>query len=138
MDIAGILANLKELTLDLAAGKRNRADTVTELHRRIEADLVYDMDATEAQRDFITQVYVSLDNLITDDFPPSEAEMKYFAECFEGQREFKLAEVREFELVPTLEDAAPLKARRPGRNSFNKPAARSRSKRMPKPGRHDR
>jgi hypothetical protein len=115
LDITGILEILKELTLDLVSGKRNRAITVTELHRRIEANLIYDLDEKEAQRDFVTQVYVSLDNLITEDFPPSPAEMKYFAECFEGKREFKLAEVREFEIVSSEIEVPPNQTRRPRR-----------------------
>jgi hypothetical protein len=120
LDIASILENLKELTLDLAAGKRKRAETVTELHSRIEANLVYDMDEKEAQREFITQVYVSLDNLTDEDFPPSMAEMQYFVECFEGKRSFSLAEVRQFELVPGVAALAPEKPRRPGYNNSSK------------------
>jgi hypothetical protein len=113
LDIASILENLKELTLDLAAGKRKRAETVTELHRRIEANLVYDMDEKEPQREFITQVYVSLDNLTDEDFPPTQAEMQYFTECFEGKRVFSLAEVRQFELVPSVTAIVPEMSRRP-------------------------
>jgi hypothetical protein len=38
--------------------------------------------------------------------------MQYFAECFQGKREFKLAEVRQFELVPTEAATAPEKVHR--------------------------
>jgi hypothetical protein len=50
------------------------------------------------RRNFITEVYVSLDNLVTEDFAPSLAEIRYFAECFEGKRTFSREEVREFEI----------------------------------------
>jgi hypothetical protein len=120
LNASEILENLKELTLDLAAGKRNRVDTVAELHRRIEANLVYDMNEKESQREFITQVFVSLDNLLDPDFPPSPAEMNYFAECFEGRREFKLEEVRQFELV-SMETVKPeKKEHKPKPRGFNK------------------
>jgi hypothetical protein len=131
MEIAGILADLKELTLDLVAGKRNRAETVTELHRRIEANLVYDMDEKEPQREFITQVYVSLENLIAEDFVPSTAEIKYFAECFEGKRVFSLAEVRQFEIVSSGIDVPVEKSWRPRTRNVNK-AKINPGKRFPK------
>jgi hypothetical protein len=101
-----ILENLKDLTLDYSAGKRKTAETVMELHRRIEDNLVYEMDANEPLRDFITQVYVSLDNLLNPDFPPSTAELNYFSECFNGKREFILAEVREFEIISRRQPVA--------------------------------
>jgi hypothetical protein len=120
LNASAILETLKELTLDLAAGKNNQADTVTELHRRIEANLVYDMDEKEPQREFITQVFVSLDNLLDPGFPPSPAEMNYFAECFEGRREFKLEEVRQFELVSMEAIETEKGERKPKTRNFNK------------------
>jgi len=98
MDIETILNNLKELTLDLVAAKRNRQETVDELRRRINPDDVYNLPASEPQKNFITEVYVSLDNLVTEDFAPSLAEIRYLAECFEGKRTFSREEVREFEI----------------------------------------
>lgn len=120
MNASEILETLKELTLDLAAGERNQADTVSELHSRIEANLVYDMDEKEPQRELITQVFVSLDNLLDPGFPPSTAEMKYFAECFEGRREFKLEEVRQFELVSMEANETEKKERKPKTRNFKK------------------
>ena len=120
MNASEILETLKELTLDLAAGKRNQVDTIAELHRRIDANLVYDMDEKEPQREFIFQVFVSLDNLLDPGFPPSPAEMNYFAECFEGKREFKLEEVRQFELVSMEASETEKEERKPKTRSFNK------------------
>jgi hypothetical protein len=122
LDTTEILEILKELTLDLVAGKRQRAETVIELHRRINANLVYDMDEKEPQRELITQVYVSLENLIAEDFTPSPAEIKYFAECFEGTRDFKLSEVREFEVVSSGIAEPTHKPQRSYEGRFKKPA----------------
>jgi hypothetical protein len=54
------------------------------------------MPDSVTQKDFITEVYVSLDNLATEDFAPSLEEIKYFADCFEGKRVFSREEVRRF------------------------------------------
>ncbi|HSW58475.1 MAG TPA: hypothetical protein VLH15_08745 [Dehalococcoidales bacterium] len=113
MDTKAALTDLQELTLDFVSGKRNAVETVQELHRRIDADSIYKMDEKEPQRDFITQVFVSLDNLLNRDFPPSAAELNYYAEVFAGQREFRLAEVREFEIISKTEDGTEKKERRP-------------------------
>jgi hypothetical protein len=96
MDAETILSILKELTLDFVNGKRNRSNTVIALHERINPDDIYKMADTIPQKDFITEVYVSLDNLTEEGFAPSLAEMNYFAECFEGQRTFSREEVRKF------------------------------------------
>jgi hypothetical protein len=127
-----IYANLKELTLDLMAGKRSRAATVEELHRRIEANLVYDMDPAEPNRELISQVFVSLDNLIAEDFPPAEAEIRYFGECFNGQRQFNLNEVRELTVESKVEDEKPEKVRQPAKPRFKKPIGRPDSNHFPK------
>jgi hypothetical protein len=100
MDTEKILADLKELTLDFVAEKRSRGETVRELHSRINPDEVYDMDENDPNRDFITEVYVSLDNLVTEDFAPSRAEIQYFADCFEGKKTFSREEVRKFAVGP--------------------------------------
>jgi hypothetical protein len=129
-----ILQNLKELTLDLAAGKRSQAETVLELHRRIEGALVYDMDAKDPLREFITQVYVSLENLTAEDFPPSAAEMQYFVECFEGKREFNLAEVREFAVDSKVEVTPNETVRRANKKWVKKPIGRPNPQHQPKSG----
>ncbi len=113
MDTAGIWENLRVLTLDYVSGQKKAHEIVPELHRSIESALVYEMDEKEPRREFITQVYVSLDNLLNPDFPPSAEEMRYFAECFEGKREFKLAEVREFEIIPKVDEIPRERVRRP-------------------------
>jgi hypothetical protein len=95
MDVNTILSILKELTLDFVNGKRNRQQTVEELHKQIDPDDIYKMD-DNPQKDFISEVYVSLDNLTQEGFAPSLAEIKYFAECFEGKRTFSQEEVRKF------------------------------------------
>jgi hypothetical protein len=96
VDVEIILAILKELTLDFVKKKRNRQQTVIALHERINPDDIYNMDNNLPQRCFLTEIYVSLDNLTEEGFAPSLAEMKYFAEIFEGQRIFSQEEVREF------------------------------------------
>jgi hypothetical protein len=95
MDVITILSILKELTLDFVNGKRNRQQTVEELRKQIDPDDIYKMD-DNPQKDFITEVYVSLDNLTQEGFAPSLAEINYFAECFEGKRTFSQEEVRKF------------------------------------------
>jgi hypothetical protein len=96
MDKDATLADLKELTLSLIAGKRTRQATVEELYKRIDADSVYKMKPDEPQADFITEVFVSLEHLTEEGFATSSAEIRYFAECFEGKREFSREEVRKF------------------------------------------
>jgi hypothetical protein len=96
METEKILDIIKELTLDFVNGKRNRDNTVQELRRRINPTDIYRMPETVAYRTLITEVYVSLDNLIEEGFAPSVAEIKYLAECLEGKRGFSQAEVREF------------------------------------------
>jgi hypothetical protein len=96
MDIDSILAILKELTLDFVNGKGNREETVKELRRRIKPEAIYKMPENVPDKEFIREVYVSLDNLTEEGFAPSVAEIKYFAECFEGQRQFSQEEVRKF------------------------------------------
>lgn len=113
MDTASIWENLKVLTLDYVSGRKKAHEIVSELHGSIESALIYEMDEKEPQREFITQVYVSLDNLLHPDFPPSAKEMQYFAECFEGKREFKLAEVREFVIISKADEIPTKKVRRP-------------------------
>ena len=98
MDIAKTLEDLKELTLQLAEGKISRLDTVIELHKRINAEEVYNLSEGEALREFIFQAFVSLDNLVTEGFATSPAEIQYYADCFSGKREFSLEEVRTFEV----------------------------------------
>jgi hypothetical protein len=98
LEIREILLQLKELTLELAAGKRRRSETVQELYKRIDPEVIFNLPADEAQRDFITQVFVSLENLTTEEFATSPAEINYYAEVFSGQRQFILAEVRQFEI----------------------------------------
>ena len=96
MDAQAILANLKVLTLDLVNGRRDRADTVALLHQRIAENEIYTLDQSIDQRDLITEVFVSLDNLTNEEFAPSMLEMQYFADCFEGRRIFYQPEVRKF------------------------------------------
>jgi hypothetical protein len=96
MDMEATLAALKELTLALAQGRRTRQSTVEELYKRIDADSVYKMKPDEPQADFITQLFVSLEHLTEEGFATSPAEIKYFAECFEGKRTFSQEEVRKF------------------------------------------
>ncbi len=96
MDAENILKNLKELTIDFVNGKRNRRDTVNELHKRIDSNDVYNMSDSIPMKAFITEVFVSLDSLVEEGFAPSLAEMEYFAECFEGKRTFSREEVRKF------------------------------------------
>lgn len=100
MDTESILKILKELTLDFVNGEKNRKQTVRALRERIDPDDVYNMPDSEPQKDFITEVYVSLDNLTNEEFAPSPEEMRYFAECFEGKRTFSREEVREFTVGP--------------------------------------
>ena len=106
MDTNQILEILKELTLDFVNNKRGRQETVRLLHEKIDENEVYQMDQKESQRDFITEVFVSLDNLTNTEFAPSLEEMKYFAECFEGKRVFYQPEVRKFE-VGSFKDDSP-------------------------------
>ncbi len=96
MDVDSIYSTLKDLTIDLVHGQRNRQQTVNALHERINPSDIYNMDNSHPQRDFITEVFVSLDNLTEEGFAPSLAEMRYFAECFEGKRTFSQQEVRKF------------------------------------------
>jgi hypothetical protein len=96
LDKETILANLKELTLDLAKGRKTRQAAVEELYKRIDPDQVYKMKPDEPQADFITELYVSLEHLTEEGFATSPAEIQYFAECFEGQRSFSREEVRKF------------------------------------------
>lgn len=96
MDIEKALADLKELTLDRAFGKRTRQATVEELYKRIDPDSVYKMKPDEPQRDFITEVFVSLEHLTEEGFATSPTEVHYLAECFEGKRTFSREEVRKF------------------------------------------
>ncbi len=96
MEINNILSILEELTFDFINGKRNRIQTVRELRTRIDPDDIYEMPDSITQKGFITEIYVSLDNLTTEGFTPSLEEIKYFAECFEGQRVFSREEVRQF------------------------------------------
>jgi hypothetical protein len=98
MDITNILADLKELTLSLAAGKMTRQATVEELYKRIDPDSIYKMKADEPQADFITEVFVSLEHLTEEGFAPSLTEIQYFAECFEGKRIFSREDVRKFQI----------------------------------------
>jgi hypothetical protein len=119
MEIAEILKELKVLTLDYIADKRSAPATILELHRRIPESLVYDMDEKEAQREFITQVFVSLDNLLNDEFPPSSAELQYFAECFAGTRQFNLSEVREFKIE--FKEEKPQTQKRPPKAKYYAP-----------------
>jgi hypothetical protein len=107
MNIDDILAILKALTLDFVIGTRSRKETVEELHKRIDPAEIYDMPDSVQQKAFITEVFVSLDNLITADFAPSFAEMKYFAECFEGKRSFSREEVRRFPIGSFENQEAP-------------------------------
>jgi hypothetical protein len=100
MDTDAIIAILKELTLDFFNGQRNRADTVVELHQRIDPEDIFKMDESHPQRQFITEVYVSLDHLTEEGFATSPAEMQYLAECFEGKRTFSQEEVRNFPIGP--------------------------------------
>jgi hypothetical protein len=100
IDIDSIVAILQELTLDFVSGKRNRPATVSELHARIDPDDIYKMPDSVPQKAFITEVYVSLDNLVNEDFAPSFEEMQYFMECFEGKRIFSQEEVRNFTVGP--------------------------------------
>jgi hypothetical protein len=96
MDVNSILANLKELTLDFVNGKRNRRETVSEVQKRFDPEEIYDMADMVPEKAFITEVFVSLNSLTEEGFAPSLAEMKYFAECFEGKRVFSQEEVRNF------------------------------------------
>jgi hypothetical protein len=96
LDKETILAHLKEITLDLAKGRKTRQATVEELYKRIDPDLVYKMKPDEPQADFITELYVSLEHLTEVGFATSPAEIQYFADCFEGKRSFSREEVRKF------------------------------------------
>jgi hypothetical protein len=96
MDTEAILTVLKELTLDFVNAKRNRQETVIELRSRIKAEEIYQMPDGAPSKDLIREAFVSLDNLTEEGFAPSVAEIKYFAECFENQREFSQEEVRNF------------------------------------------
>jgi hypothetical protein len=118
MEISEILKELKTLTLDYFADKRSAPATILELHRRIPESLVYDMDEKEPQREFINQVFVSLDNLLNDEFPPSRAELQYFADCFAGTRQFSLGEVREFKIESKKEEN-PQTQQRPSKPKYN-------------------
>jgi hypothetical protein len=100
VDIETILANLKELTLDFVDGQRTRIETVLELNKRIDPDEIYDMADSVPRKNFITEVFVSLNSLTEEGFATSFAEMKYFAECFEGKRTFSQEEVRNFPIGP--------------------------------------
>jgi hypothetical protein len=96
MDATSILADLKELTLALATGKKTRQATVHELYKRIDPDSIYKMKVDEPQADFISEVFISLEHLTEEGFAPSSAEIQYFAECFKGERAFRREEVRNF------------------------------------------
>jgi hypothetical protein len=98
MDIAATLQVLKELTLNLAAGKKSRLATVVELHQSLNPEEVYSLTESEPQREFISQAFVSLDNLVTEGFATSPAEIQYLAQCFRGERIFSLTEIRTFEV----------------------------------------
>lgn len=96
MDTNSVISELKGLTLDFVNGKRNRKDTVKELHDRIDPNEIYNMPENVPERLFITEVFVSLNNLTEEGFATSKEEMIYLAECFEGKREFKPEEIRLF------------------------------------------
>jgi hypothetical protein len=96
MDKETILATLKELTLDLAQGRKTRQATVEELYKRIDPETIYSMKPDEPQADFITELFVSLEHLTEEGFATSPAEIRYFAECFEGKLTFSRDEVRKF------------------------------------------
>ncbi len=96
MDSTTILADLKDLTLTLASGKRTRKETVEELYKRVDPEVIFEMKPDQAQADFIIEVFVSLEHLTDEGFATSPAEIRYFAECFEGKRNFSREEVRKF------------------------------------------
>jgi hypothetical protein len=104
MDTATLLEILKELTLDFVNGKSSRAAAVKLLRERITEDSVYDLPASEKQRDLIIEAFVSLDNLTNEEFAPSLVEMRYFAEVFEGKRTFSQPELRRFPIGPFKND----------------------------------
>jgi len=116
MDIASVQAALKELTLDMVNGKRNRQETVEELYKRVQPDEIYKLDESVPERDFIIDVTVSLEHLTEEGFAPSMAEIRYFAECFEGKRVFSREEVRRFP-IGAYEKQQPRKKREEGENS---------------------
>jgi hypothetical protein len=92
------------LTLDFVGGKRNRRETVHELNQRINPDEVYKMSDNIPERLFITEVFVSLNNLTEEGFATSRQEMLYLAECFEGKRVFNRDEIRQFTVGPFEND----------------------------------
>lgn len=92
------------MTLDFVGGKRNRRETVQELNQRINPDEVYKMPDNIPERLFITEVFVSLNNLTEEGFATSRQEMVYFAECFEGKRAFNRDEIRRFTVGPFEND----------------------------------
>jgi hypothetical protein len=112
MDINLVLSNLKELTLGFINGQRTRAETETELHLRINAEDIFNMEENQPQRQFITEVYVSLDHLTEEGFATSPAEMQYLAECFEENRVFSQEEVRKFP-IGSFEKSNPKKPSKP-------------------------
>jgi hypothetical protein len=116
MEIPEILNNLKELTLDFVDGKRTRQTTVEELHRRINGDDIFKMDASNPQMKFIIEIYVSLDHLTEEGFATSTAEMRYLAECFEGARTFSQEEVRKFPIGDFEKDNPHPKGKSPSPN----------------------
>lgn len=100
--IPAIYATLKELTLDFVNCRRNRRATVYELRQRLDANEIYKLKG----QDFIMEAFTSLDNLTQKGFATSFEEMKYLAECFEGTREFKREEARQF-IVGPFQDQNP-------------------------------
>jgi hypothetical protein len=104
METVELLNTVKELTLDFVNGKSNRAAAVKRLRERIAEDEVYDLPLSESQRDLIIEAFVSLDNLTNEEFAPSLAEMRYFAEVFEGKRAFSQPELRKFPIGSFTDD----------------------------------
>ena len=121
MDKETILANLKELTLALAAGESTRRATVDELYKRIDSDSVFKMKPDEPQADIIVEAFVSLEHLTEEGFATSAAEIKYFAECFEGKRTFSREEIRKFTIGAFESDDPADKINNSSSNNISKP-----------------
>ena len=100
MDTETIISILKGLTLDFVNRLKNRKQTVAELLQRIDSKEIFDMPESVPEKEFITQVYVSLSALREEGCATSREEMEYYAEVFEGKRQFVQEEVRRFNVGP--------------------------------------
>lgn len=80
-DIKNILANLIN---DFLNNKIDRQQTVYQLIKKLDPEEIYKMDGDL----FITDCYFAIKHLTEENYETPAAEMQFFAECFNGLREY--------------------------------------------------